>query len=182
MSRPHDRFTVLQRSLHWLMAAMVLTMLFIGVNMVATLQPRYWTLVSIHKPLGAAILVLALLRLGVRLRRGAPALPSDLPGWQAGAAKASHVLLYALLIAMPLVGWSMLSAGGYPIVLYGPVHLPPIMPHNDALHAVLRAAHTWLAFLLFGVILLHLAAALFHALIRRDGVFYAMAPWPTRRR
>ena len=84
MSRPPLlRFTALQRSLHWLMAAMVLAMLFIGVNMVATLQPRYWTLVSIHKPLGAAILVLALLRLGVRLRRGAPALPSDLPAWQA---------------------------------------------------------------------------------------------------
>lgn len=179
---PRDRFTVLQRTLHWLMAAMVLTMLFIGVDMVATLKPRYWTLVSIHKPLGASILVLVLLRLGVRLRLGAPPLPADLPRWQAFGAKASHVALYALLIAQPLVGWSMLSAGGYPIVLYGGLHLPPIMLHSDALYSALRPAHTWLAFALFGVILLHLAAALFHALIRRDGVFWAMAPWPSRRR
>lgn len=183
-SRPssrRERFTVLQRSLHWLMAAMVLTMLFIGVDMVATVKPRYWSLVSIHKPLGAAILALALLRLGARLRLGAPPLPSDLPWWMAAGAKASHVVLYALLIVQPLVGWAMLSAGGYPIVLCGGFHLPPIAPHSDALHALLRAGHAWLAFLFFGVILLHLAAALFHALIRRDGVFRAMAPWPARR-
>jgi cytochrome b561 len=182
MSLQGDRFTLVQRSLHWLMAAMVLAMLFNGVSMVATLKPRYLTLVSIHKPLGISILALALLRLAVRLRRGAPPLPADLPRWQAAGAKASHVALYALLIAMPLVGWGMLSAGGYPIVLWGPVRLPPILPHDDALHAILRAAHTWLALLLFATILLHLAAALFHALVRRDGVFASMAPWTIRRR
>jgi hypothetical protein len=61
--------------------------------------------------------------------------------WQATSAKASHYLLYALLIAMPLVGWSMLSAGGYPIVLGGPIHLPKIVPHNDLLYAFLRSPH-----------------------------------------
>jgi cytochrome b561 len=79
-----------------------------------------------------------------------------------------------LLIAMPLVGWSMLSAGGYPIVLDGPIHLPKIMPHNDELYAFLRSAHTILAFLFFATILLHAGAALFHALIRQDGVFPSM--------
>jgi cytochrome b561 len=75
-----------------------------------------------------------------------------------------------LLIAMPLIGWSMLSAGGYPIVLYGSIHLPKIMPHNDELYAFLRSAHTILALLFFATILLHVGAALFHALIRQDGV------------
>ena len=177
-----DRFTPLQRAVHWLMAAMILAMLFIGIGMVSTLSPRYWTLVSIHKPLGILILLLVLLRLGMRLWRGAPPLPADLPRWQASAAKASHVLLYTLMIVMPLVGWSMLSAGGYPIVLYGPIHLPPIMPHDDALHAILRTAHTWLAYLFFLTILLHVSAALFHALVRRDGVFASMAPWRRRQR
>lgn len=181
MRNAPDCFTPLQYGLHWLMAAMILIMLFIGIGMVSTLSPRYWTLVSIHKPLGALILVLVLLRLGVRLRRGAPALPSDLPRWQASAAKASHVLLYTLMIVMPLVGWSMLSAGGYPIVLYGPIHLPPIMPHNDTLHAFLRTAHTWLAYLFFVTILLHVSAALFHAMVRRDGVLASMTPqWRVR--
>lgn len=169
------RFSGLQRLLHWLMAAMVIAMLFIGIGMVSTVQPRFAVLVAIHRPLGIAILLLALLRLAVRWRRGAPPLPADLPRWQVFAARASHVLLYALLLAMPLIGWSMLSAGGYPVILWGPLRLPPIMPHSDGLYAILRQAHTVLAMALFATILLHLAAALFHALARRDGVFSAMA-------
>jgi cytochrome b561 len=112
-----EYFTPLQRTLHWLLAAIVLAMLFIGIGMVSTLQPKFLTLTAINRPLGIAILLLAIFRLAVRLRRGTPSLPADLPRWQAISAKASHYLLYALLIAMPLVGWSMLSAGGYPIVL-----------------------------------------------------------------
>ncbi len=169
------RFSPGQRLLHWLMAVMIVAMLFIGIGMVSTLKPAYSTLVSIHKPLGVSILVLAILRLMLRLRRGAPPLPADLPVWQAVVAKASHVLLYALMIAMPLIGWSMLSAGGYPVALGGPVRLPPIAPHSDHLHAILRSAHTWLALLLFATVLLHLSAALFHALARKDGVFSSMA-------
>lgn len=92
-----EYFTPLQRTLHWLMAAMVLTMLFIGIGMVSTLEPKFLTLIAIHRPLGIAILLLVLFRLGVRLRSGAPALPAGLPLWQAIGAKASHYLLYALL-------------------------------------------------------------------------------------
>ena len=169
-----DSFSPLQRALHWLMAIMVLAMLFIGVTMVSTLKPRFLTLIAIHKPLGIAILVLALLRLGLRLWRGAPPLPSDLSSIQVAAAKFSHAVLYALLIAMPLIGWGMLSAGGYPIVLFGSVHLARILPQNDQLYAVLRTAHTLLAYMFFATILLHIAAALLHVLIRRDGVFQAM--------
>ena len=174
MTGDRHMFSPLQRALHWLMALMVLAMLFIGVAMVSTLRPRFLTLIAIHKPLGIAILVLALLRLGVRLWSGAPQLPSDLSAMQVVAAKLSHVVLYALLITMPLIGWGMLSAGGYPIVLFGSIHLPKILPQADQLYAVLRTAHTLLAYLFFATILLHIAAALFHGLIRRDGVFRAM--------
>ena len=79
MSGGEKRFTPLQRTLHWLMAAMVVAMLFIGVGMVSTLHPKFLTLLSIHRPLGIAILVLAVFRLGVRLWCGAPPLPRDLP-------------------------------------------------------------------------------------------------------
>jgi len=175
MTSSPDSFSLLQRTLHWLMVVMVFAMLFIGVTMVSTLKPRFLALIAIHKPLGIAILVLAVLRLGVRLKRGAPPLPEDLPSTQVLAAKLSHVVLYALLIAMPLIGWGMLSAGGYPIVLFGSLHLPKVLPQNDHLYAFLRTAHTLLAYLFFATILLHAAAALFHALIRRDGVFRAMA-------
>lgn len=175
MSPARTRFTPLQRGLHWLMAACILTMLFIGVGMVSTITPKYLTLVQVHKPLGAAILVLALIRLAVRLKDGAPALPADLPEPIKLSAHLSHYVLYALMIALPLLGWGMLSAAAYPVVLYGGVHLPPILPQGARLHALLWSAHHYLALLFFAVILLHLAAALFHALVRRDGVFQAMA-------
>ena len=94
------------------------------------------------------------------------------------AAQLSHYALYVLMIAMPLIGWGMLSAAAYPVVLFGGVRLPAILPQSDGLHALLWSAHFYLAFVFFAVILLHVAAALFHALIRRDGVFNAMAPVP----
>jgi len=173
------RFTPLQRALHWIIALCILTMLFIGVHMVATITPRYLTLIAIHKLLGLVILVLALIRLVVRLRSGAPPLPADLPEPMKLGAHLSHYALYALMIALPLIGWSMLSAAGYPVVLWGGIWLPPIAPQSDSLHTLLWHAHVYLALLFYAVILLHVAAALFHALVRRDGVFEAMAPTPT---
>ena len=169
---PH--FNVVARTLHWLMAAMIVTMLFVGVAMVSSLTLRP-ALVDLHRPLGIAILLLVFVRLLNRLASPPPPLPADLPSLQRFAAKASHGLLYALMIAMPLIGWSMLSAGGYPVVMFGALHLPAIAPHDPALYAVLRGAHTWLALLLFATVVLHLAAALFHAWVRRDGVFSSMA-------
>ena len=174
--RQIQRFNPLQRTLHWLMAICILAMLFIGVGMVSTVASDYLTLVNIHKPLGIAILVLALIRLVVRLRYGAPPLPLDLPEPMKRAAYLSHYALYALMIAMPLIGWAMLSAAEYPVVLWPAVWLPRIMPLNPSLHTLLWNAHFYLAFLFFALILMHLAAALFHGLIRRDGVFDSMAP------
>ena len=179
MTLRHKRFTGWQRVLHWFMAACILAMLFIGVGMVSTVMPKYLTLVSIHKPLGIAILVLAVLRLAVRLRYGAPPLPADLPEPMKLAAHLSHYAFYALMIAMPLIGWGMLSAADYPVVLFGGAHLPAILPQSDGLHALLWNAHFYLAFAFFALILLHVGAALFHALVRRNAVFEAMAPVST---
>jgi cytochrome b561 len=175
MTPTRTHFSPLARLLHWTMAPLIIAMLFIGVGMVATVSRAHTTLVAIHRPLGIALLLLVVVRAGVRITRGSPPLPSDMPKSQRFAAKASHLLLYALMAAMPLIGWAMLSAAGYPVTLYGPLHLPPIAPHNVELFALLRALHTWLAFALFATVLLHLAAALFHGLIRRDGVFSSMA-------
>jgi len=95
-------------------------------------------------------------------------------------ASSSEKLLYALMFVLPLVGWGMLSAGHYPIVMFGPVHLPPILPTNPMLYAVLRQSHTILAFLLFATFLAHLSAVLFHTLIVRDRLLDRMALWPIR--
>ncbi len=171
-----QRFTPLQRTLHWVMAVCILAMLFIGVGMASTVAHVYLRLVHIHETLGIAILILALIRLAVRLRYGAPALPLDLPEPMKLAAHLSHYLLYALMIAMPLIGWAMLSAAKYPVVVWPGVWLPRILPLSPSLHTALWNAHFYLAFLFFAVILMHVAAAVFHALVRRDGVFEAMGP------
>jgi cytochrome b561 len=171
-----QRFTPLQRLLHWVLAICILAMLFIGVGMVSTVEPKFLTLVSIHKPLGIAILVLALIRLVVRLRYGAPPLPADLPEPMKLAAYLSHYALYALMIALPLIGWGMLSAAAFPVKIWGGVTLPAILPQSDSLHTALWNAHFYLAFVFFALILMHVAAALFHALVRRDGVFDSMGP------
>ncbi len=149
---------------------MIIAMLFIGIGMVASLSDYHW-LVSIHKPLGVLILILVAIRLINRLFNPAPPLPEGMPPLLRFAANASHIALYALMFALPLVGWGMLSAARYPIELYGSLQLPPILPHDAALYAELRTVHTVLAFLLFATFIAHLGAALMHALIFRDGVF-----------
>jgi cytochrome b561 len=175
MTSARHRFTLLQRVLHWFMAACILAMLFIGVGMVSSVAPKYLPLIATHKSLGIAILALALIRLAIRLRHPAPPLPADLPAPMKLAAQLSHYALYALMIGMPLLGWGMLSAGGYPVVVFGGWYLPAILPQSDRLHTLLWDAHFYLAFAFFALALMHVGAALFHALVRRDGVFETMA-------
>jgi cytochrome b561 len=174
MKTDPNTFTLAARVLHWLMAVLILAMLFIGVGMVASVSERHEWLLAIHKPLGIAILILAIVRLAVRLRHPPPPLPADLPAIQKLAALASHWLLYFLMLAMPLIGWAMLSAGGYPVMLGTSLRLPPIFPTNAVAFAVLRQLHGGFAMLLFLTFLVHMAAALYHGLIRRDGVLPSM--------
>src|SRR6185437_5265073 len=152
-------FPLLSRLLHWTMAVLILAMLFVGVAMVSSLAD-YSRLVAIRSI--------------NRLLSPPPPLPAAMPPLLKVVAHASHWLLYGLMFALPLVGWGMLSAGGYPIPLIGSFHLPPILPHDKALYAILRPAHTVLAYLLFLTFLAHLGAALTHALVFKDGVFRSM--------
>ncbi|HUA02179.1 MAG TPA: cytochrome b [Candidatus Aquilonibacter sp.] len=169
------------RLLHWLMAAMVLTMLGIGVAMVASLGD-YHTLVSIHRPLGIGILILVVIRLVTRLSSTLPAFPATMSEQERLAAHASEALLYALLFVEPLVGWAMLSAARFPIVLFGSVHLFPILPHSVMVYAILRETHTILAYLFFLAFIAHFGAILFHTLVVRDGMLGRMVPWRSRAR
>lgn len=181
MSAQTGMFAPVARILHWLMAIMIVAMLFIGIGMVASVSERHQWLLAIHKPLGIAILVFAVLRLIVRWRNPPPPLPADLPTVQKLAAHASHWLLYALMIAMPLIGWAMLSAGGYPVMLGASLRLPAIFPTDATAFAILRHLHAWCALLLLLTFLAHLGAALYHGLIRRDGVLSSMTIRPSRR-
>jgi cytochrome b561 len=169
MPDPRTQYTTLMRILHWTMAAMVLTMLAVGVTMVASLAD-YHVLVSFHRPLGVAILILVVIRFVVRQLSELPPFPPTMSRLERKVATVSEYVMYGLMFAMPLVGWSMLSAARYPIMLFGSVHLPFILPHDALLYATLRRTHTLLAFLLFLTVLAHSGAILFHTLIVRDGI------------
>jgi cytochrome b561 len=179
MPTERSQFALFSRLLHWTMAAMILTMLFIGVAMVASLA-NYHVLVSIHRPLGVAILILVVIRFVNRQLTSLPPFPPTMSPAERRMASASEYVMYGLMFVLPLVGWGMLSAARYPIVLYGSLHLPFILPHDPALYSVLRKAHTILAYFFFLAIIAHFGAILFHTLIVRDGILKRMAPWNIR--
>jgi cytochrome b561 len=170
------QFNGSMRLLHWLTAAMVLTMLGIGVAMVASLGD-YHRLVSIHRPLGIGILIVVVIRFVNRQFSTLPPFPATMSPQERVVAHLSEILLYGLLFLMPLVGWGMLSAARYPIVMFGSVHLFPILPHSVTLYAFLRKTHTVLAYLLFFAFVAHFGAVLFHTLVVRDGLIRRMLPW-----
>jgi cytochrome b561 len=181
MANQQTQFPGLMRILHWLMAAMVLTMLGIGMAMVVSLGD-YHRLVSMHRPLGIAILILVVIRFVNRQFSTLPPFPATMSAQERFVAHASELLLYTLLFVLPLVGWGMLSAARYPIVLCGALHLPPILPHSLVLYTFLRKTHTVLAYLFFLAFLGHFGAVLFHTVVMRDGLIDRMAPWRARAR
>src|SRR5216684_8481386 len=164
MSTQRRQFAAFSRLLHWTMAAMVLTMLCIGVCMVVSLA-NYHLLVSIHRPLGIAILILVVIRFVNRQLSPLPPFPATMSRAERLAATASELTMYGLMFVLPLIGWGMLSAARYPIILFGSVHLPFILPHDVTLYAVLRPAHTILAYVFALTFIAHFGAILFHTLI-----------------
>ncbi|HMF12104.1 MAG TPA: cytochrome b/b6 domain-containing protein, partial [Gemmataceae bacterium] len=126
------------------------------------------------------ILILVVIRFANRLLNPPPPFPPTMSRIERLGATASEYAMYGLMFVLPLVGWAMLSAARYPIVLYGSLHLPFILPHDAMLYAVLRMGHTILAYLFFLTILAHLGAILYHTLIVRDGLLKRMAPWNIR--
>ena len=126
--------------------------------MVSTIKPIYLTIVSIHKPLGYRNFCARSSPLGSTPALCCAAAAAYLPGPMKLAAVGSHYALYALMIAMPLLGWGMLSAAAYPVVLFRGWHLPAILPQSDSLHTLLWDAHFYLALAFFVLILLHIAA------------------------
>jgi cytochrome b561 len=174
------RFALPSRILHWLMAPMVIAQLFIGVTMVASLS-YYPLLLAIHRPLGMLILAFAVVRLANRFTHRLPPFLATMSPVERRIATWSEYTLYALLLIQPLIGWAMVSAARYPvIILVGPVRLPGIAPHNIDVYGVLRQCHGVFAFLLFLTFTAHVCAVLFHTLVLRDRLVDRMALWPTK--
>jgi cytochrome b561 len=178
MSNPaaSDRYSLPAIALHWLLALMIIGAFCVGVYMDdLPVSPTRLKLFNWHKWAGVSILALSALRLLWRLTHRPPAdLP--MPAWQARAAHAVHIALYALFFAVPLAGWAYSSAAGFPIVLFGVLPLPDFVPKDKALADALKPVHATLAFAMAALVLAHVAAALKHQFIDRDGLLNRMRP------
>jgi cytochrome b561 len=174
------RYGTVAMSLHWLIAALVLTNLYLGLSFDTYPKgdPTLFQMVQIHKSIGLSVLVLSIARLIWRLIHPVPPLP-------AGMSPALKFLLYFLIIAIPLSGWAMVSTSrlGLPTSWFGLFDWPNIgfianMPLDQkrSLHEPLEAIHMYLAWSAIVLLVIHVAGALWHQFIRRDDVLKRMLP------
>ncbi|MGY1977383.1 cytochrome b [Nocardia gipuzkoensis] len=174
------RFGVTARILHWTMAALIVTMIGIGAAMVGYLGP-YSRLLSWHKTIGLIILLLAVVRLVYRLRHRPPPQIETMGGPERLVATGSEILMYALFLAQPLVGWALVSASGIPIQILAGLRVPAIAPADPELYATLRTLHSVLAYLLLFALVAHVCAVAFHTVVLRDKLLRRMT-FPTSQR
>lgn len=156
-------------------AALVLTFCFGLYAAGLPFSPARLKQINWHKWAGICILAASVLRLAWRLAHPPPAAPANTPLWQQRAAQASHTLMYALFLAVPLAGWAYSSATGFPVVLFGVWPMPNWVPRSDELAATLKLAHWLLAYALASLVLLHVAAALYHHWVLRDRLLERMS-------
>lgn len=166
------------RLIHWTMAVLVLASIPVGVLMTQQGLDRAFqnSLYIFHKNAGVLLLILIVVRIVYRLGHTPAPLPADLPAWQHRIAGLSHFGLYALLLIMPLAGYVRVRAGGFPIESLDALGVPPLVPRSDALAEVAQTIHYFGGLALGALIAMHIGAALFHGIIRKDGVFSRM--WP----
>jgi superoxide oxidase len=139
-------------------------------------KEQHAVLVELHRSLGVTVFALTLFRLGWRSHARIPSLPADLPLLQKAAARATEYILYALLLAQPMLGILHTNAQGRKIDFYLLGELPAVIGRDKTLAKQAIAAHDIVSYLLLAVIALHAAAALFHHFGRRDNVLSAMLP------
>lgn len=180
MAEPRNRYSTVSLILHWLIAALVVTQVALVAGHEAIEGDR--ALLNLHKSVGLSILILTLVRLGWRIANPALPLPEAMPRWQKLVARATHVLFYVFLIAMPLVGWAASSAAGRDIVWFGLFDWP-LLPIGGGreMAGSLMDLHEAAAKALYVLIALHIVGALKHHFVDRDNVLHRMIPIIPRR-
>ena len=175
---PSARYTTTAMALHWLPALFGLVTFPLGVYMhELALSPLKLRLVSYHKWLRGTIFLLTVARLAWRATHIPPPLPETIPLWQQRAAHSLHFLLYVLLLVIPLTGWLMSSAKGFPVVYLGLVPVPDLVGKDKVLGDLLAEIHEMLNFGLLALVGMHIAAALKHHFIEHDGTLRRMLPF-----
>jgi cytochrome b561 len=168
----------LSKALHWIIVLLIINQWLIAEradslpNGLAKLQALAW-----HKSFGITILMLAVVRLAWRLMNPTPDLTSETKPWERALARLSHVLLYALIFAMPLTGWMMSSARNFPVSWFHLFQLPDLVAPDKQTFALMRSLHGVLFDTLVGVALLHVAGALKHHFVDKNDVLKRMLPF-----
>lgn len=182
MAEPRNRYSTVSLVFHWGLAVLVLVQVLLITAHEATEGPMSREFVQVHKALGLTILVLTLARIGWRIANPALPAPPGTPDWQKFAAKATHVLFYVLLIAIPMFGWAASSAGGRGIVWFGLFDWPllPVERSRD-LARTFMDLHQAGVKALYVLLALHVLAALKHQFVDRDNVLHRMIPLIPRR-
>lgn len=176
----NTHYTSTAKILHWLVAGLIVLQFVLAKLAENTDSPvRELALLANHKSVGITILALAVVRILWRFRNKAPALPASMPRWQVLSSHVSHWTLYALLFLIPLSGWLMSSASAYSVSWFNLIQLPDFVAPNPDLKETFEEIHELLANLLAAVALLHIAAALKHAIIDKDGVLSRMSSTAT---
>lgn len=173
------RYHPVARVLHWVLGLALIGVFALGLYMAdLPFSPQRLKLYSWHKWAGVLVLTFTAVRLMWRLVHRPPALPATIaqamPAWQRGAHHATHGGLYLLFFAVPLLGWAYSSAAGFPIVLFGLWPLPDFVPVSEALADVLKPLHRLSAYAMAALVLLHVAGALKHHFVDRDGLLLRM--------
>lgn len=165
-------------TLHWLLALALFGLFGMGWYMTGlAMSPTRLKLYNWHKWAGVTVLALSFLRLAWRLTHRPPAEP-PMPAWQAAVAQAAHVALYILFFAVPLAGWAYSSAAGFPVVWFGVLPLPDLVAPDRELAEAIKPLHRILAYTMAAIVLVHVAGALKHQFVDRDGLLRRM--WPGR--
>ena len=173
-----QRWGSLSKSLHWLIAVLILALGIVGLVMGEFPKtPKYFWIYTMHKSIGITVLVLVVVRLAWRLYADAPEPVPGTPSWQERIASATHWLLYVLMFAIPLSGWLYDSASGLrPFKLFGLLEMPKLVAPDEGAAQLSHALHEWGFWLLILVVLAHAGAALYHHLQQRDATLVRMLP------
>lgn len=180
LANTEDRYGWIAMLLHWGMAGLLLALVVLGIYMVRLpdvgFDQEKITLILAHKALGMVALGVAVARLLWRLTNALPRFVDGLPPWQEVSALFVHMWLYVLMFLLPVTGWLMSSAGGYPTPVFSWFDAPDLIARNEHLFHTLIAVHRWLGYAFTLVILLHAAAALRHHFVQRDATLRKMIP------
>jgi cytochrome b561 len=144
-------------------------------------RAQYSELLRLHKSLGLVVLFLVAVRFAWNRVRPRPALPAALTAPQRRLALGAHLSLYALMLAIPLLGWFASTAYGGRTHFFGLFELPRFLDKDVDAAVVYRNGHIWLGWLLFAILALHVGAALWHHFVKRDATLAQMLPWGAKR-